>query len=131
MLVLQACMRYVFSMDDLSQLRRGAVELAVLLLLAGREIYGGELIEKLAAFPALAAPRGTVYPMLSRLRKAGIVETTWHESPVGPPRRYYRLTVAGEDVCKKRAEIWDELVRNVGHLQKMAQKEERSGKDEH
>lgn len=82
-------------MDDLSQLRRGAVELAVLLLLADGELYGGALVDALAQYRFLVTGRGTVYPMLSRLRSAGLVETTWHESPVGPPRRYYRLTAQG------------------------------------
>ena len=72
-----------------SQLRKGALELAVLALIARSEpegVYGGALVESLAARPALAASQGTIYPLLSRLRRQGIVETTWRESPAGPPR---------------------------------------------
>ena len=67
-----------------SQLRKGALELAVLALIARSEpegVYGGALVESLAARPALAASQGTIYPLLSRLRQQGTVETTWQESP--------------------------------------------------
>lgn len=100
-------------MDDLSQFRKGAVELAVLQFLAGREMYGGELVDLLAGFASLATSRGTVYPMLSRLRSAGLVETTWHESAAGPPRRYYRLTPDGDAARRRRARAWQELVRDM------------------
>jgi len=58
--------------------------------------YGVELVRELAADPALTATEGTLYPLLSRLRRNGWVDTTWQESPVGPPRRYYTLTAGGE-----------------------------------
>lgn len=118
----QACLHYqhacltLLFMDDLSQFRRGAVELAVLELLAGREVYGGELVDLLSQYRALATTRGTVYPMLSRLRSAGLVETTWHESPNGPPRRYYRLTAKGEHARVRRTEAWRELVADMSNL---------------
>ena len=103
-------------MDDLLQFRRGAVELAVLQLLAGREAYGGELVDLLGQYGALATTRGTVYPMLSRLRSSGLVETTWHESPSGPPRRYYRLTPEGESARLRRADAWRGLVHDMSNL---------------
>lgn len=103
-------------MDDVAQFRRGAVELAVLHLLSGREIYGGELVDLLAEQPALAATRGTVYPMLSRLRASGLVDTTWHESASGPPRRYYRLTNEGTQALKRRADAWQALVADMNRL---------------
>jgi PadR family transcriptional regulator PadR len=57
--------------------------------------YGVELARRLGAETALATSEGTLYPMLSRLRRAGWVATTWQESPAGPPRRYYTLTPTG------------------------------------
>nr|WP_297747115.1 PadR family transcriptional regulator [uncultured Tessaracoccus sp.] len=65
---------------------------------------------------ALATTRGAVYPMLSRLRSSGLVETTWHESPSGPPRRCYRLTAEGEQAHVRRAEAWRELVADMASL---------------
>ncbi len=103
-------------MDDVSQLRRGAVELAVLRMLAEGELYGGALVDQLAGYESLATTRGTVYPMLSRLRAAGLVETTWHESPVGPPRRYYRLTDEGRAACERRSSAWRGLVADMNRI---------------
>lgn len=78
-----------------SQLRKGVLELAILGLLAGEPRYGSQLVDDLAAHPDLAITAGTVYPLLARLAKGGLVASTWQESPVGPPRKYYRLTDAG------------------------------------
>ncbi|ARD41294.1 PadR family transcriptional regulator [Actinomyces gaoshouyii] len=101
------------------QLRKGALELAVLALVERAKpdgIYGGALIEELAAFPALAAPQGTVYPLLSRLRAVGVVETTWQESPSGPPRRYYLLTQAGRERLAAQRRVWLALSRDMTAL---------------
>jgi PadR family transcriptional regulator PadR len=78
-----------------SQLRKGVLELAVLGLLADGEKYGSQIVDELAAHRALTITAGTVYPLLARLAKAGLVFTTWQESPFGPPRKYYALSPAG------------------------------------
>lgn len=80
-----------------SQLRKGLVELAILGLLASRPRYGSQLVDDLAEYPALAITAGTVYPLLARLAASKAVSTTWEESPVGPPRKYYALTDAGRE----------------------------------
>ena len=80
----------------LSQFRKGVVELAILALLHRGEAYGGEIVEHLGEHPGLAISAGTVYPLLSRLKKAGLIESMWRESPVGPPRKYYRLSPEGD-----------------------------------
>lgn len=78
-----------------SQLRKGLVELAILGLLRQQARYGSQLVDDLADHPALAITAGTVYPLLARLARSGLVVTSWQESPVGPPRKYYALTEAG------------------------------------
>lgn len=90
----------------LSQFRKGVVELALLALLRDDEAYGGEIVERLAAYPGLAISAGTVYPLLSRLKKTGLIESAWRESPVGPPRKYYRLTSTGRGDLTEMAEAW-------------------------
>jgi PadR family transcriptional regulator PadR len=77
-------------------LRRGTIEYCVLALLAAREMYGVELVRQLSASLGMTTSEGTIYPLLSRLRRMGRVETTWRESPTGPPRRYYTLTASGQ-----------------------------------
>lgn len=80
---------------SVAQLRRGALPHCVLAVLAERERYGFELVRLLSGTYRLVASEGTIYPLLSRLRTQGLVDTSWHESDAGPPRRYYRLTDAG------------------------------------
>jgi PadR family transcriptional regulator len=79
----------------ISQLRRGVLEFCVLALLRDEERYGFEIVRALSEAGGLVTTEGTLYPLLGRLRKEGRVETTWRESPSGPPRRYYRLTPTG------------------------------------
>jgi PadR family transcriptional regulator, regulatory protein PadR len=76
-------------------MRRGAIEYCVLALVDERERYGFELVQTLAAVDGMVTSEGTIYPLLSRLRKDGAIESTWRESESGPPRRYYRLTPQG------------------------------------
>jgi len=99
--------------DSLAQLRRGCVEHCVLALLRQGERYGFELARSLADHGALIASEGTIYPLLARLRKNGMVATTWRESPEGPPRRYYTLTAAGERAISEFAESWKLFSRAV------------------
>jgi PadR family transcriptional regulator PadR len=105
----------------LSQFRKGVVELAILALLHRGEAYGGEIVETLGGHPGLAISAGTVYPLLSRLRKSGVIDSVWRESPVGPPRKYYRLSVPGEAEFDDMARAWagvteamDDLLRKGG-----------------
>lgn len=78
-----------------SSLRRGTLEFCVLALLRDRSRYGVELVRELGTAQALTTTEGTLYPLLSRLRRVGWVATSWQESPAGPPRRYYTLTRDG------------------------------------
>ncbi len=83
------------SAKQLSQMRRGAIEFCVLALLRDDDRYGFDISRALSGFEGLVTSEGTIYPLLARLRQEGYVETSWHESSQGPPRRYYRLTDAG------------------------------------
>src|SRR5215470_15510692 len=89
-----------------SQLRRGVLEFCVLALLRDGERYAVELVQELGSIEGLVTSEGTLYPLLSRLRKDGVVETTWRESPGGPPRRYYALTPAGRAVLDVFSGEW-------------------------
>jgi PadR family transcriptional regulator, regulatory protein PadR len=80
----------------ISQLRRGVLEFCVLALLRDGERYSYELVRALGDADGLVTTEGTLYPLLGRLRREGVVDTTWRESPSGPPRRYYRLTPDGQ-----------------------------------
>lgn len=88
-----------------TQMRKGALEYCVLALLVGRSRYAFELIEGLASTGMLTS-EGTIYPLLSRLRRDGLVDTEWRESTDGPPRRYYRVTAEGKRALKAFRDEW-------------------------
>lgn len=90
----------------LTQLRRGALEYCVLALLEHAELYGLDIARRLTADRVLLDGEGTLYPLLARLRKAGLVDTSWQESTEGPPRRYYVLTGEGRDALDAFRRTW-------------------------
>src|ERR671937_2612043 len=90
----------------LTQMRRGTLQYCVLALLDEEERYGFDLVRALADVDGMVTSEGTIYPLLSRLRRDGLVETTWRESPTGPPRRYYRLTQSGASALAGFAREW-------------------------
>ena len=100
-----------------TQLRRGVLEFCVLALLAQHESYGFDLVRRLSATSdGLVTTEGTIYPLLSRLRRDGWVATTWHESEKGPPRRYYCLTRQGAIALKNFEVEWDKFTAAVDSL---------------
>jgi PadR family transcriptional regulator, regulatory protein PadR len=90
----------------LSQLRRGVLEYCVLSLLVDEELYGFDLVRRLAEVDGMVTSEGTIYPLLSRLRREGWVSTKWVESDAGPPRRYYTLTDSGRRALAAFADDW-------------------------
>jgi len=90
----------------MTQMRRGAIEYCVLALLHEQDRYGFELTRSLSDADGLVTSEGTVYPLLSRLRRDGLVDTFWQESTQGPPRRYYRLTKSGRRALDGFREQW-------------------------
>lgn len=90
----------------ITQMRKGAVEYCVLALLSGRERYGYELVQALSRVDGMLVTEGTIYPILSRLKREGLVETEWRESREGPPRKYYRLTTAGQSALDEFRAQW-------------------------
>lgn len=90
----------------LSQLRRGVLEYCVLSVLSRTRMYAFDLVRRLSETDGMVISEGTIYPLLSRLRREGWVSSTWAESAEGPPRRYYALTPAGERALRAFAVDW-------------------------
>lgn len=78
-----------------AQIRKGWLDVAILASLWDGRQYGLEILRGLYSRSGLVIAQGTVYPVLTRLRKEGLIEGTWEESDSGHPRRYYKLTAAG------------------------------------
>jgi PadR family transcriptional regulator PadR len=100
----------------LAQLRRGTLEYCVLALLHGGERYGLDLVRQLGQVDGMLTGEGTVYPLLGRLRRDGLVATTWRESPSGPPRRYYHLTPTGQQALGAFTTEWARFRDAVDHF---------------
>ncbi len=103
--------------NALTQLRRGVLEHCVLALVSGEPRYGYELVTQLSE-AGLIASEGSLYPLLSRLRKEGLVETSWQESTGGPPRRYYSLSPRGASALAAFRTSWTDFTAAVDSLLK-------------
>ena len=104
-----------------SQMRKGILEYCVLLLLSRQRAYPSDIITGLSE-ASLIVVEGTLYTLLNRLRKEGKLEYQWEESPKGPPRKYYFITEAGREALAEMSEACDEIVVNVTHFRRLAEK---------
>jgi PadR family transcriptional regulator PadR len=92
-----------------AQMRKGVLEFCILSILARKEAYPSEILEQLKG-AKLIVVEGTLYPLLTRLKNAGVLTYRWEESTSGPPRKYYKLTELGERFLKELQSTWDNLV---------------------
>ncbi len=92
--------------NPLTELRRGVLEHCVLAVVRDEESYAFDIVRALTSAGELMTSEGTIYPLLSRLRRDRLVTTTWRESDAGPPRRYYRITDDGRRVLDVFAGDW-------------------------
>ena len=106
-----------------SQVRKGFLELCVLNALAGEERYGYDLVKALVAAPGVGVTEGTLYPLLSRLRVQGLIESRLVESAEGPARKYYRLTPAGRQMVGLMNRYVDDMSSGLKSLRSWAQQE--------
>ena len=106
-----------FDMDNwTTQLRKGLLELCIVRLLSQGEMYGYDLVKRLSRVRGVVVTEGTVYPLLSRLRRAGLVATRLEESSSGPARKYYALTERGRQAASLMQSYWKDLVKEVAVL---------------
>jgi PadR family transcriptional regulator PadR len=99
--------------NKVTQLRKGILELAILAALYRNAHYGYSLVRTLTATDSIAIKEGTVYPILARLAREGLVRSDWVESSQGPPRKYYELTSSGRLACESLQNEFRRLVRLV------------------
>jgi PadR family transcriptional regulator PadR len=95
-----------------TQMRRGILEMCVLCIISREEVYPSDIIAQLKDANMLIV-EGTLYPLLTRLKSAGFLNYRWVESKSGPPRKYYHITPAGENVKNELVKAWYEVVAAV------------------
>lgn len=98
-----------------SQMRKGMLDFCVLLLLRREAAYATDIIAQLKEAELLVV-EGTLYPLLTRLKKDGLLSYEWRESTQGPPRKYYALTDEGHTALVGMDEAWSSLTRTVDVL---------------
>jgi PadR family transcriptional regulator PadR len=99
-----------------TQLRKGVLELCILNIVGRNRVYGYDIVKQLRELDELVVSEGTIYPILSRLKRDGLVRTSLEESPEGPARKYYELTRRGEQLVNDMNTYWDGLTKGVANL---------------
>ena len=101
-----------------SQLRKGTTEMAVLLILEDRELYGLEILNVISKYEGLPIAEGTIYPLLHRLKREGKVDANWVEGdgPTSHMRKYYSLTPQGRQILNQMKTVWGEFQRDLDAL---------------
>jgi PadR family transcriptional regulator PadR len=97
------------------QMRKGILEYCILQIVSRGEVYASDMLEELTSAKIMVV-EGTLYPLLTRLRKSGLVEYKWVESNSGPPRKYYKLTTEGTDFLENLNITWNDLVKSTKHI---------------
>ncbi|MGC8825083.1 MAG: PadR family transcriptional regulator [Bacteroidales bacterium] len=100
-----------------AQMRKGILEYGILLILSKQDAYASDIINLLKK-ASLIVVEGTLYPLLTRQKNAGLLTYRWEESPYGPPRKYYSITEKGKAYLKELDQSWDELVSAIEQIRK-------------
>jgi PadR family transcriptional regulator PadR len=98
-----------------AQMRKGVLEYCILSILSKNDAYATDIINELKE-SKLIVVEGTLYPLLTRQKNAGLLSYRWEESTQGPPRKYYALTDAGREFLKELNASWNELVKAVNSI---------------
>lgn len=117
-------MLYTIIMEDkffdnwATQLRKGMLEFCILNAIRGTSLYGFEIVRILRSIDGLVISEGTIYPILSRMKREGFVRTTIRESTEGPPRKYYELTDKGSQMLDRMNDYWRTIQKGSDALTK-------------
>ncbi|MBE6182287.1 MAG: PadR family transcriptional regulator [Rikenellaceae bacterium] len=98
-----------------AQMRKGILEYCILAILSREDSYAPKIIAELKQAEMIVV-EGTLYPILTRQKNAGLLTYRWEESPQGPPRKYYSLTEKGQEYLRALDESWDELVGQINAI---------------
>lgn len=104
------------SLDDkFTAIRKGLLEFLILKIVAVHEVYVADILERLSD-TEFTTQEGTLYPLLSKMRRDGLVDYKWQESDAGPPRKYYQLTAKGKSQLADLNEYWKQLNATIAQL---------------
>lgn len=98
-----------------AQMRKGTLELCILAIVEKKDCYASDIIQTMKD-KDLIVVEGTLYPLLTRQKNAGLLSYRWEESTQGPPRKYYALTDKGRTYLKELEDSWKELIDSVNSI---------------
>ncbi len=101
--------------EKFSGMRKGLLEFLLLLIIAAEKVYVADILKQLSA-TEFATQEGTLYPLLSKMRRDGLLDYEWKESEAGPPRKYYKLTAKGQEQLRETLEYWGKINATVKEL---------------
>lgn len=101
--------------DRFAAIRKGLLEFVILRIVAADKVYVADILKRLST-TEFATQEGTLYPLLSRMRRDGLLDYEWQESDAGPPRKYYELTHKGELQLGELSEYWKQLNATITQL---------------
>ena len=101
--------------ERFSAIRKGLLEFLILKIIAGDKVYVADMLQRLSE-TEFRTQEGTLYPLLSKLRREGLVDYEWQESEVGPPRKYYLLTGRGKAHLEELNEYWKAINHTIGQM---------------
>ena len=103
--------------EKFASIRKGLLEFLILRLVASDTMYVADMLQRLST-TEFATQEGTLYPLLSRMRREGVVDYEWRESGAGPPRKYYTLTDKGRAALTELTEYWAYLNQTLDTIGK-------------
>ena len=101
-----------------AQMRKGILEYCILSILGKKDLYTSDIIRALKENDLIVV-EGTLYPLLTRQKNAGLLSYRWEESTQGPPRKYYSLTDTGKTYLKELDESWNTLIKSVNSIKNL------------
>jgi PadR family transcriptional regulator, regulatory protein PadR len=101
--------------EKFSAIRKGLLEFLILRIIATYNVYVADILKRLRT-TEFATQEGTLYPLLSKMRREGLVDYEWQESEAGPPRKYYELTAKGQAQLAELNDYWKEINTTISQL---------------
>jgi PadR family transcriptional regulator, regulatory protein PadR len=104
------------SLDErFTAIRKGLLEFLILKIVSSDKVYVADMLKRLST-TEFATQEGTLYPLLSRMRREELVDYEWKESEAGPPRKYYKLTAKGKAQLEELGEYWKQINKTISQL---------------
>ena len=101
--------------EKFSAIRKGMLEFLLLKIIAADQVYVADILKQLSG-TEFATQEGTLYPLLSKMRREGLLDYEWKESNAGPPRKYYKLTAKGREQLRETTDYWQKINGTVKGL---------------